>query len=58
VGAVLPRSFPVVATLAVQGFLTKGENEFASLPTEFAMVGKLSWRRNSGQQWKLRPKKN
>jgi hypothetical protein len=32
--------------------------EFASLPGEFATVGKLSWRRNGTEQQKLRPKKN
>ncbi len=35
----------------------KHQNEFASLPTEIATVGKLIRRRNNLEQWKLRPKK-
>jgi hypothetical protein len=36
---------------------TVSQNEFASLPTEFARVGKLTHRRNTIQQYRLRLKK-
>jgi hypothetical protein len=43
---------------AAMGDRVVDANEFASLPGEFATVGKLIWRRNRTPQWEFCPKKH